>query len=400
MNNASIQRKNATLWLLVVIVGFFLASYYHYFKGVIYHLPYPHNTFLFDPEYQFSDFRFVLDRWYQYLPNEPLPYISYFPFTYLIIGAFRWIAKHSSQDVALYLLFIGFIVSFVKTSLPRLSFLNSPEKSLLLISTLFLSFPFIFSFDRANFELVVYIFLSFAFYYYKKDCDSKAGIFLGLATAIKLFPGVLVFIFIFQRKWKAVWATILSASFSTLAALIYLPESIFANIQRMLLNMKLFTNLYAIDNGGLDFGHSIFGLIKIINFQVGDIPVETLLTIYTPLTLIALAGILYFIYRTKPKFWEILFLLVGVMNLFPMVSSDYKLIHLFIPFLFWLDDESQDHTQIEYWLVWGLLFVPKRYFLFGPYYDGTIIDPLLMLIMLVNIFMDTSKQGQLNEKTN
>lgn len=392
-----IKQKKARLWILTVLFGFILSVYYHYFRGVVRHLPYPKNTFLFNPDNQFADFTNLITRWYQYLPHEPTANISYFPFTYLIIGGFRFIADWFSTDFALYSMFVIFIFGFIKTTLPHLHFMERLEKYTFLLVALFFTLPFVFAFDRANLELIVFLFLSYSFYYYKYDKQEYAGALLGLATAMKLFPGALIFIFIFQKKWKAVKFTIGSVLLSTICGLLYLPESIFDNIQRMLLNMKLFNDKYLIQNEGLDFGTSLFGVIKILRSNYDVSSQQSLVSVYTPLILLLFALLLFFIYKHQLKLWEQLTVFIAVINLFPFVSNDYKLIHLFIPFIFWLDDNSNKNPEKKYWLTWGLLFIPKRYgLLFSPLYDGNIIDPLLMIFLIVNICYDNRNNKMKN----
>lgn len=396
----SSQRKNADLWFFVIIVGFAYSVYYFYFQGVVLNHQYPDNTFLHNPGEQFDDFRNVVVHWYQYLPNDPSPNISYFPATYVVVSIFQILANISSTTISLLCLFAIFIAGVVKTSFPYLNFLDRHVKIIFLFVVLFFSFPFIFAFDRGNFELIVYFLLSLSFYSYRKKRDFSAGFFLGFAGAMKLFPGLLIFVFVFQKRWKAVKSTILSAIIATFLALLYLPGGIVENIERMLLNMSLFNQVYAIGDSGLNYGNSIFGVIKIANKAFCHYDVRTLLSVYVPSVIITFFIILYLLYRNRNfiELWQYISVLVIIMNIFPMVSADYKLIHLFIPVLHWLD-ESKTKPSGPYWLLWGLLFIPKQYTWLNGYYEGIIIDPLLMLTLLVIIFVDVERRRKLTMRS-
>lgn len=101
-------------------------------------------------------------------------------------------------------------------------------------------------------------------------------------------------------------------------------------------------------------------------------------------------------YRYKNFFelWQYVSVLTIVMNIFPMVSGDYKLTHLFIPVLHWLDESKTHQSVMPYWLLWGLLFIPKQHTWLGSY-EGIILDPLLMLILMLIIFIDVWRKRKL-----
>ena len=122
--------------------------------GVIFYYVFPNNPFLFIPQDRFNDFFNVL-KWNQYLPAEPSPNRSYFPFTYIVINCFRLV----QPDVLSHFLFLAlFIYFFVIFTSHNISTNNKviDLKNLFIFS--FFSYPVLFLVDRANFESFVFIF--------------------------------------------------------------------------------------------------------------------------------------------------------------------------------------------------------------------------------------------------
>jgi hypothetical protein len=55
--------------------------------------------------------------------------------------------------------------------------------------------------------------------------SSRAGVWAGLATALKVFPGLLLVYFAVRRQWKALWAGVAACAAATLVALLPLGPS-------------------------------------------------------------------------------------------------------------------------------------------------------------------------------
>jgi len=70
------------------------------------------------------------------------------------------------------------------------------------------------------------------------------------------------------------------------------------------------------------------------------------------------------------------------MCVLPIVSTDYKMIALFIPIYLFINNNEQDKKWVIYSSLFALLLIPKNYRLLYNVYDGVFIDPILMVSIM------------------
>jgi hypothetical protein len=61
-----------------------------------------------------------------------------------------------------------------------------------------------------QYYILILLLLCLAFFLYKRERPSACGAVLGLAAALKIFPGLLVLVFLKQRNWRALAATFMA----------------------------------------------------------------------------------------------------------------------------------------------------------------------------------------------
>jgi hypothetical protein len=135
-------------------------------------------------------------------------------------------------------------------------------------------------------------------------------------------------------------------------------------------------------------------------FEIGLTNVATtgsFLHAYTAVVFVVFLLTGWYIVKIERDTWRKVALLVLVMLLFPHVSFDYKLLHLFIPLFLFINAEHRSDDDAFYALVFALLLVPKAYFTLFPdirtnYSTGVsisvLVNPLLMLLMGYAIVRD------------
>jgi hypothetical protein len=163
----------------------------------------------------------------------------------------------------------------------------------------------------------------------------------------------------------------------------------------------MYQEVSIIGHGGLAFGHSLFGLIKIIYQHLapesfGDAGnIQRLSTIYSWGAMISLGLLSLYFIRQRDFFWKRVALLVLAMNLIPHVSGDYKLLYLFIPLSLFLGEKESEEDDIAFSLILGLLLIPKAYASFAPsgLNLGVVLNPLIMLMGVLLIMRRGIKRG-------
>jgi hypothetical protein len=207
-------------WLVsfIVLAGFVLAVFFHYYLGVYKGLPYPRNTFLIDPTDARMDF---YNTFHVFRAGTPYanPHIAYFPFA----GVPFYLLNFLPARLVLMLMLAGFVATVVGLLYSALKFLPGYERVTATAILSFLSYPFLFSIDRANIECLLFALLCLFFVAYRRDYLKISVVFLACATAMKLYPGVFVVLFLARKQYKAALGVIALTSLLTVAGAAVFP---------------------------------------------------------------------------------------------------------------------------------------------------------------------------------
>lgn len=389
------SKKRVRIIGLFVIAGFIL-SFCHYL--LLSHFGFHENVFdyLFSYNGLFDDFTnvsiYIQD-------NNPYalraPIASQFPFLYRLASVFTVLPGRLS--VLTFLLI--FIIYFVMYCWKNISFLENITIMKYVFIFSFLTYPFLFCLNRGNYEVILFIFLAIFIYLYEKGMVYKSIPFLSLAIAMKLFPAIFITLLLSDRKYKAVFYTLLLAFLITIASYASFKDGLLINIKLHMFNLQLYNEEYARGNGGLGYCNSFFCGIKAIvayfHPQSFDAFVKLFFKPYTGSTLIFFALISAYIFFVEKEFWKKVTLLVFCMNIFPHVSADYKLIHIFIPLFLFINKDKIDEHDFLYAIIFSLMLISKSYFYFQfepslnivPYVVNiaVILNPIIMGIGVLTI---------------
>ena len=420
----------------IVLAGFIIAVIYHFILGTFLHLEYPYNTFLFISNARFSDFT---DIFKLYDSTDFNPYLQFhnhanhFPFGMFFMYLFRLIPILLSF-LLFNFIYIGYFLFYNFNNIKQIL----PSK--IIFSTLILSlcsFPFLILFDRGNYEGFVFLFLSLFVYFFSKEKYTKSALMLAIPIAMKGFPVLLLPLFWAKKRFKEFFYCIGFSFLLTIVPLVMAKGGIIPNILCFLKHLGNYFSVMAINNGGLGFGSSLFGIVKFIIFwlngcfklfphQIGDTAfyfysflvsennyiyglVSRALGIFTPIAgILTLLVIIYVIFVEK-EFWKQVLLLIICTIIFTPVSGDYKLLHLYIPMWLFIKSENKSKSDWIYAILFGLILIPKNYLQFiepsvpNSFFSiSIVIDPLILTIMLVMIikegFYKYNNIGQNNKK--
>lgn len=372
------KRGKIDIISIIIIIGFVFAVFYHYVLGTYLGISYPYNTFLFRPNDRFMDF-------FNMLPSPYLDgklFLTQFPFGQRLAQSFSIMPK----SIAFLVFATFFITFFTYVNYSNLKVSNSEQNFKNVIIFSFMTYPFLFTFDRGNIEIFVFLFLYLFIIFYKKQKILLSIVFLSFAISMKLFPAVFLVLLWSDKYYKeALYAALLVITI-TLCAYASYDGTLIQAIGDHLVNLNNYNKNYASGNEGLYFGHSLWGVISCVkitfiqsSLQFLDFSLSRgyLIGVFALFILISLYIIFY-----EKILWKKVALLVFAMNLFPYVSADYKLIHLFLPMLLYINTEESDNHDLLYSVLFGLLLIPKAYF----HYDGNpeitssiILSPMLML---------------------
>jgi hypothetical protein len=242
---------------LIVMMGFALAVFYHYYVGAYLGRGYPYDTFLFRPAEHFNDFknglRFINPSlggpaWDPHM-KDPMwkvgwPFITLLHYPFLPFGL-RWGT----------FLWLGlFIAAFLTWCVRQLkgSTRVATVRNVFVFS--FLTYPFLFELDRANPEMFVFIFMAVFFCCYGTSRHVWGLVALSAAIAMKAFPGVYLILLLCDRRIKDFFLVgVLAVGLNVVSAAI-LPGGYTYNIDRWLFQMTDFYQMrMVIGDEGLKF---------------------------------------------------------------------------------------------------------------------------------------------------
>jgi hypothetical protein len=381
-----------TVIALISLVGFLLAVAVYYVRAFYLVHPYPFNTFLFNPADKFSDFYNVykiLQHLNPYLETGG-QFANYFPFTYIFLYLFRFFESAIVFNVFL----AGFIiptVAFLYLSFSRyeLKSCRIDWQSFYPILAILVSYPVLFTVDRGNVELYVFVFLALYFLADRYQKSFIAGVSLAMAIAMKLYPAILLVYLLARRKYRQLVVVCLATMVMTVGSLLTFKGGIAANLDGLNDGLKWYNTVYVEHYNkmeGIVYNQSF---LSVIRYQVSnhglnvDAKQPLKMYLYGVLILFGVVS-LYTIYVEK-QIWRQVTLMILCMILLPYVSADYKLIHLVLPITLYVQRPQKNKFDILYAIIFGLLLVPKNAFASEDLNFNTLSNNGLMLLMLILI---------------
>lgn len=368
-----------------ILCGLIIAAFWSAYQ-THFHAAYPYNTFLFRPDDRFMDF-FNAHHVFKAFTYIGQDLAIYFPFTFLVFYPLSLLSKEVAFIVfnVLFVTYIYyFIISFTQSIRQKLDSLGYHQ---LIITTIFLSYPFIYCFDRGNLEIIVFIFLSFSIVLFSRKKYALSAVFLAFATGMKLYPAIFALLYVKEKRYKELALYICFTAIITAVALCCLHGGFSKNLTVLLQRTQyIYNDSYMM--AGVRQSSSLMATLKILYVQIQSFShvvtftelatfVHWVSPIYSAISFILIFVCSIYISLYENIFWKQLMILTLLMILLPAISFDYKLIHIFIPLaLFFCEKKSLKNSFAKFYLImFALLLIPKNYYIFSLTVQNYIGDP-------------------------
>lgn len=388
------QKIEYTVFLL--LTGFLMAIFYHLGQKFLGY-SFPKNTFLFKPENMFGDFIEPV--------NSP-EIITYTFFTTFIKQIFYLIGMETTLTL------------FIVSTIALLSIINIKEigdnklSTSSIVSVIFftlLSYPVLFVINRANFEILVFLFLYLFAHYFSKKKFYASAMYLAFAISMKIFPAVFLVVFLSYKKFRTFLYACFLSLFLNIASFAVIIRTSTKSVNKIISDYLLdytdntgpYIKEYVIDNRGLEFGHTLYGLLKLRFFvyykstAITDVTLKKVTEIfnyYSKLQISIFAVLSAYIIFVEKELWKKIALLVIAMNLLPYVSADYKLVQFFIPLYLFINKKGISKLDLIYVILFSLLLVPKNYYTTLLNLPDTslaiFLNPIFMIVLALLIMTD------------
>ncbi|TXJ49086.1 glycosyltransferase 87 family protein [Brachyspira aalborgi] len=308
----------------------------------------------------------------------------YFPIAYLILYPFSLFRDYSNMSLyevqtdAISNLSLVIFISFeILLFFIYLNKMNKQDKySNLIIILIFFSSIILVSIERANLAFLTSSFVVIFIIYYKSDnkIERLIGLIaLGLASALKIYPVLLGFLLLQERRYK----DILIGSLITLS-LIFLPflffENGFNNIPQLIGNLKLWKVNCNVTSGGR-FGLS--HLFYVFTRNSSDIFVNMINLITYLLILISIVYSFFI-----EEYWKKILLLTLITIQFPLTGY-YCGGNIFPAIILFLSKEDYIKTDISYLILFSLYLMPLQIPSVSSFIIGSVVSIILWLMILI-----------------
>ena len=376
----------------ILIFGFTLSVFYHFLLiNYLGYDGYPFLTFLFKPWDSFMDFFNIYKQTASLDPYKE--FANYFPLTFIFV----YLLTLFPPAVAFFIFslsFIAFFLFFIYTYLPRMNVFN---RILITFIFSFMSYPFLFTLDRGNLEAWVFISIALFLHFYLKGKDALSILFLAIAISLKLYPAILVILFLFNRKYLNVIYSFSAALFLSLVSAGFLQGGVKATLHGIAAGLSAFSGTMTFGPQGLQKNLSLYAPLRLffdyITIQVDKFSFQNDQLFYNAyyfFALILFGVIAFFLYRYKISLWKRVSILVLSFIVLPQISFDYKLISVFIPLMLFICSDEVSKYNTQYSIIFGLLLIPKDYyFIVDEVGIAIIFNPLLIMLMICLICIES-----------
>lgn len=241
----------------------------------------------------------------------------------------------------------------------------------------------LYNIDRANTVILAVAFLwLFLLFYRDKNPVYRHLALIGLAisTALKVYPVIFGVLLLYEKRWKdAAWA-VLYGIIAVFLPFLFFQEG-FAAIPQLLYNVQLNSKKY--------YGGS-FSIVSNHIFNT-----KNMMSIGFTIAKALMALVILLAWRQK-VFWKQILLLTCALLLTPTHSGYYCGLYLFIPLIFFLNEEKYSNLDWMYLVLFILAVSPLQFSFTLPEtgilrtkFDNFMLQNMAVIVMYVALIVET-----------
>jgi hypothetical protein len=397
---------------LILMVGFALSVFVHYWLGAYCGYRYPYSTYLLRPgdtmfidnivtkNHCFGDLLAVCihaenrDPYFATIAQpfgEPRPFPSnYFPFGAMLpypltLVPYPWaVGIFIAGFVAL---LIAFNWYFMRTGDPYADAISIAALTLM-------NYPAQVVIDRGNIEAIVFAFLAgFTVLLVRRQAPLSAAC-LGAAIAMKAVPVVFLPLCYRAAKRRGVGIAVATAAVLTLVSLLVMSRPVHISVLRLLSVLFSYSGNVAVGLESANHSSSLYGLFAIgawfSQVSPGLAPIwSALVGTYSLLAAAILIGSMVACLVLPMKLWEMATVATVCFVLLPQGSPDYRLIHMMIPFALFVNSKTDRANGLLTTVLFSLLLVPKSFVVLAHETSlNSVLNPIIMIVLLTRTLFE------------
>ena len=391
---------------LILMVGFALSVFVHYWYGAYCGYRYPYSTYLVRPNdtmlidnivttnHCFGDLLAVCihaenrDPYFASIPqpfDKPRSFPSnYFPFGAMLpypltLVPYPW-AVGIFITVFVATLFV-FNWYFMRTGDPYADAISIAALTLM-------NYPAQVIVDRGNIEAFVFAFLAgFIVLLIRRQLAPSAAL-LGAAIAMKAVPAIFLPLCYKAAKRRGIILALGTATLLSVISLLLMSRPVHLSVLRFVFSILRYSGIVTEGLEPASHASSLFGLLTIgawlSQTSPGVGPIwASLVSAYSLLAGLVLIGAIVACFLLPMKLWEMATTLTVCLVLLPKQSPDYRLIHMMIPFALFVNSKTDRATGLIYTALFSLLLVPKSFVVIAHETSlNTVLNPIILTTLL------------------
>jgi hypothetical protein len=226
------------------------------------------------------------------------------------------------------------------------------------IGGFFVSGIFLFSFERGNLIILSTAMLNYFLSFY--DSEDKrlrymASLAISIASVLKIYPALFGILFLRKKQYKELIITIGSGIVLTFMPFLFFKNG-FANIPKLLSNMKALTQIYGHLISFDSFGFSSSILLAFHHFKINDLATECLFYLYRIIIYVFSIISLIFAFCSKRRF-NIIALITFSIIFLPSISFYYCGLYLFPLVLYFLSTTKERSLLLNLIMLFCLIII-------------------------------------------
>lgn len=267
--------------------------------------------------------------------------------------------------------------------------------AIFVVSALLFSYPLLYMFEAGSVEIVTCFLTAAGLWAALKNNDKTAAGLWGAAAALKIYPLVLLALFLSRAKWRYLLFGVATFGLISAVSMWFVGPTIAMALSGSISGVGGFVSHYAetVRTQELPFDHSLLAPVKIALFALAR-RTGTLSYLTKPYMLIvATAATLVFFLKVQqlPVVNRALFLFAAMVAL-PPISYDHTLVHLYAPWAMLvvvalragMDEAYHDLRGI--FLCFAVLFTSQNYIYYHwIHINGTVKAIALVALMAASV---------------
>lgn len=360
-----------------------------------YHAPSPYldwNSWLFSQYPRFNDFFQVFE-----ILKSRIPYGvragSYPPFGYWLLLPVSWLHEYAALYIflAMCIGFIGFWIwrNFAST-------FSAPQR-LAIMAIGLLSLPVTFGVDRANIDLAIFAMAAIGIEALRQDLNYSGSMFLGIAAAAKVFPGMYLLSLFRKRNGRYLLFGVVVALVVTAASFLGLEGTLVQNVQGFLRGQISLQHQLGAVQPSTYYNTSIFACLQAIALAIGGVSAATAIHarmagFVLPGEVLAVVGSAALIWKVQTKLWHRVAILTIATLLFFQLSNYYELLFVFLPLMLMVTQETGYGKTFAIAALYGFVLAPRAWWYISGAVDISVVTTAPALVAVLVLVMSDMAQ--------